>query len=72
MLGVKPLYQGAGKVRRFDENVAANRGKKNAKASAEAAKRMTIAERRRAQTEQSAGSNASGSTQAKAQEENNE
>ena len=66
MLGVKPLYQGAGKVRRFDENVVANRGKKNAKASAEAAKRMTIAERRRAQAEQPA------STQAKAQEENNE
>ncbi|MEF9874713.1 MAG: protein translocase subunit SecD [Glutamicibacter sp.] len=66
LLGVKPLYQGAGKVRRFDENVVANRGKKNAKASAEAAKRMTIAERRRAQAEQPA------STQAKAQEENNE
>ncbi|MGO2595605.1 MAG: protein translocase subunit SecD [Glutamicibacter arilaitensis] len=72
LLGVKPLYQGAGKVRRFDENVVANRGKKNAKASVEAAKRMTIAERRRAQAGHSAVADKPGSTQAKAQEENNE
>ncbi|MGO2053485.1 protein translocase subunit SecD [Glutamicibacter sp. 287] len=49
LLGVVPLYRGAGQVRRFNENVETNRGKKNSKASGEAAKRMTIAERRRAE-----------------------
>ena len=48
LLGAVPLYRGAGQVRRFGENVDANRGKKHAKAGAEAARRMTIAERRAA------------------------
>lgn len=69
LLGVEPLYKGAGQIRRFGENVEANRGKKNAKASGEAAKRMTIAERRRAEAEQS---KRSGTASSKAQEENNE
>ncbi|WP_313814890.1 protein translocase subunit SecD [Glutamicibacter sp.] len=54
LLGAVPLYRGAGKVRHFNENAEANRGKKNQKASAEAAKRMTIAERRRAEAQASA------------------
>lgn len=69
LMGVEPLYKGAGQIRRFGENVEANRGKKNAKASGEAAKRMTIAERRRAEAAQS---NQSGAAETKAQEENNE
>lgn len=48
LLGAIPLYRGAGQVRRFGENSEANRGKKHAKAGAEAARRMTIAERRAA------------------------
>ncbi|KUM31841.1 preprotein translocase subunit SecD [Arthrobacter sp. EpRS66] len=69
LLGVEPLYKGAGQIRRFGENVEANRGKKNAKASGEAAKRMTIAERRRAEAAQS---KQPGTAETKAQEENNE
>ena len=69
LMGVEPLYKGAGQIRRFGENVEANRGKKNAKASGEAAKRMTIAERRRAEAAQS---KQSGTAETKAQEENNE
>ena len=49
LLGAVPLYRGAGQVRRFGENVEANRGRKHAKAGAEAARRMTIAERRAAE-----------------------
>jgi len=49
LLGAVPLYRGAGKVRSFNENAQENRGKKNSKASGEAAKRLTIAERRRAE-----------------------
>ena len=49
LLGVVPLYKGAGQIRRFTDNAEVNRGKKNQKAGAEAAKRMTIAERRRAE-----------------------
>lgn len=69
LLGVEPLYKGAGQVRRFGENAEANRGKKNAKASGEAAKRMTIAERRR---EEAAQAIRPGNASSKAQEENNE
>jgi len=69
LLGVEPLYKGAGQVRRFGENAEANRGKKNAKASGEAAKRMTIAERRR---EEAAQAIRPGNATSKAQEENNE
>ena len=64
LLGVVPLYRGAGRVRSFAENAESNRGKKNARASVEAAKRMTIAERRRAE--------AAGNQGAGTQEENNE
>ncbi|MDN6173298.1 MAG: protein translocase subunit SecD, partial [Yaniella sp.] len=48
LLGQKPLYQGAGRVREFrpDEAVAPQRGKKNTRSSKEAQKRQTIAERR--------------------------
>ena len=49
LLGAVPLYRGAGQIRRFGENAEANRGKKHAKAGAEASRRMTIAERRAAQ-----------------------
>lgn len=51
LLGQKPLYQGAGRVREFrpDEAVAPQRGKKNARSSKEAQKRQTIAERRAAE-----------------------
>lgn len=55
LLGVVPLYRGAGKIRHFNENAEVNRGKKNQKASGEAAKRMTIAERRRAEAEAARG-----------------
>ncbi|MDN6520738.1 MAG: protein translocase subunit SecD [Yaniella sp.] len=50
LLGQKPLYQGAGRVREFrpDEAVAPQRGKKNTRSSKEAQKRQTIAERRAA------------------------
>lgn len=69
LLGVEPLYKGAGQIRQFGVNAEANRGKKNAKASGEAAKRMTIAERRRAEALKSSEP---GKAQSKAQEENNE
>jgi len=49
LLGAVPLYRGAGQIRRFNENVDTNRGKKHAKAGAEAVRRMTIAERRAAE-----------------------
>ena len=51
LLGQKPLYQGAGRVREFrsDEAVAPTRGKKNTRSSKEAQKRQTIAERRAAE-----------------------
>ena len=51
LLGQKPLYQGAGRVREFrpDEAVAPQRGKKNTRSSKEAQKRQTIAERRAAE-----------------------
>ncbi len=48
LLGVVPLYQGAGKVRSFSTEAEAARGKKNAKAASEAERRQTIAERRKA------------------------
>ncbi len=46
LLGVKPLYQGAGKVRSFSPEADVARGKKNASAAKEAERRQTIAERR--------------------------
>ncbi|WPR63068.1 protein translocase subunit SecD [Glutamicibacter protophormiae] len=70
LLGAEPLYKGAGQIRRFTDNVEANRGKKNQKAGVEAAKRMTIAERRRAEAN-SAPARAK-TAKDKAQEENNE
>lgn len=70
LLGAEPLYKGAGQIRRFTDNVDANRGKKNQKAGAEAAKRMTIAERRRA--EAVSASTKSKAAKDQAQEENNE
>ncbi|GAA1411521.1 protein translocase subunit SecD [Glutamicibacter uratoxydans] len=71
LLGAVPLYRGAGRVRHFNENAEVNRGKKNQKASGEAAKRMTIAERRRAEAQ---ASSHAGSTAAKdsASKESNE
>lgn len=48
LLGVVPLYQGAGKIRSFSTEAEAARGKKNAKAASEAERRQTIAERRKA------------------------
>lgn len=61
LLGQKPLYQGAGRVREFrpDETVAATRTKKNKRSGKEAERRQTIAERRaaeRANTLQTTGS----------------
>lgn len=51
LLGQKPLYQGAGRVREFraDEAVAPKRMKKNTRSSKEAHRRQTIAERRAAE-----------------------
>ncbi|MGW9549671.1 protein translocase subunit SecD [Citricoccus zhacaiensis] len=52
LLGREPLYQGAGKIREFRPAPAASSGKapkKSQKSSKEAAKRQTIAERRRAE-----------------------
>lgn len=51
LLGQKPLYQGAGRVREFrpDEAVSATRTKKNKRSSKEAERRQTIAERRAAE-----------------------
>ncbi|MDR4532721.1 protein translocase subunit SecD [Glutamicibacter sp. PS] len=46
LLGVEPLYKGAGQIRRFNPTAE---GKRKPKASAEANRRMTIAERRAAQ-----------------------
>ncbi|MGL3804554.1 protein translocase subunit SecD [Paeniglutamicibacter sp. R2-26] len=48
LLGVVPLYQGAGKVRSFSTEADAARGRKNASAAKEAERRQTIAERRQA------------------------
>ncbi|MFF5790915.1 protein translocase subunit SecD [Paeniglutamicibacter sp. NPDC012692] len=48
LLGVVPLYQGAGKIRSFSIEADAARGKKNASAAKEAERRQTIAERRQA------------------------
>src|SRR5699024_7234244 len=51
LLGQKPLYQGAGRVREFrpDEAVAPQRGKKNTRSSKEAQKRQTSDEPRAAE-----------------------
>lgn len=51
LLGRKPLYQGAGRIREFrpDDVVAPKRSKKNARSSKEAQRRQTIAERRAAE-----------------------
>ena len=51
LLGQKPLYQGAGRIREFrsDEEVASKRAKKNKRSSKEAERRQTIAERRAAE-----------------------
>ena len=51
LLGQKPLYQGAGRIREFrgDEEVATVRAKKNKRSSKEAERRQTIAERRAAE-----------------------
>lgn len=54
LLGVVPLYRGAGKVRSFSPEAEGARGKKNAKAASEATRRQTIAERRKAATSVSA------------------
>lgn len=78
LLGREPLYQGAGKIREFRPVPAASSGKapkKSQKSSKEAAKRQTIAERRRAEqfaslggssapdsASESAGDSSSGST----------
>ncbi|MGG5751602.1 protein translocase subunit SecD [Zafaria sp. Z1313] len=48
LLGVVPLYRGAGQVRRFNEEADAARSKRNAASAQEAARRQTIAERRKA------------------------
>lgn len=48
LLGVVPLYQGAGKIRSFSTEAESARGKKNASAAKEAERRQTIAERRQA------------------------
>lgn len=47
LLGVEPLYQGAGRIREFKPAATAARPRKNQKSSKEAVKRQTIAERRR-------------------------
>ncbi|GAA4765342.1 protein translocase subunit SecD [Citricoccus nitrophenolicus] len=47
LLGVEPLYKGAGRVREFKPVAKAAQPQKNKKSSKEAAKRQTIAERRR-------------------------
>ncbi|MFJ2620196.1 protein translocase subunit SecD [Glutamicibacter sp. NPDC087344] len=71
LLGVEPLYQGAGKIRSFTANAEENRGKKHQRAGAEAAKRMTIAERRRAEAHAASGAKASDANRS-SQEEKNE
>lgn len=47
LLGVEPLYKGAGQLRQFRPEARAERTRRNQKSSKEAAKRQTIAERRR-------------------------
>jgi len=54
LMGVEPLYRGAGQVRRYSADAGQARTKRNAAATNEAARRQTIAERRKA--EQAAGS----------------
>ena len=51
LLGQKPLYQGAGRIREFrpEEEVIEVRSKKNKRSGKEAARRQTIAERRAAE-----------------------
>ncbi len=51
LLGQKPLYQGAGRIREFrpEQEVAEVRSKKNKRSSKEAERRQTIAERRAAE-----------------------
>lgn len=53
LLGQKPLYQGAGKVRQFrpEDQVSVHRTKKNKRSGKEAQRRQTIAERRAAERE---------------------
>lgn len=48
LLGVEPLYKGAGQVRRFNVDAAASRTKRNTGSAQEAERRQTIAERRKA------------------------
>lgn len=53
LLGQKPLYQGAGRIREFrpEQEVVEVRAKKNKRSGKEAARRQTIAERRAAERE---------------------
>jgi len=53
LLGLKPLYQGAGRVREFrpEREVVERRTKKNKRSGKEAQRRQTIAERRAAERE---------------------
>ena len=53
LLGQKPLYQGAGRVREFrpEDEVRPHRSKKNKRSGKEAQRRQTIAERRAAERE---------------------
>ncbi len=54
LLGQKPLYQGAGRVREFrpESEVAPKRNKRNKRSGKEATRRQTIAERRAAERAQ--------------------
>jgi len=53
LLGQKPLYQGAGRVREFrpEDEIRPHRSKKNKRSGKEAQRRQTIAERRAAERE---------------------
>lgn len=61
LLGQKPLYQGAGRVREFrpESEVAPKRNKKNKRSGNEAAQRQTIAERRAAERAEMVSTNKS-------------
>ncbi|HIW46744.1 MAG TPA: protein translocase subunit SecD [Candidatus Yaniella excrementigallinarum] len=61
LLGQKPLYQGAGRVREFrpESEVAPKRNKKNKRSGKEAAQRQTIAERRAAERAEMVSTNKS-------------
>ena len=53
LLGQKPLYQGAGRIREFrpEQEVVELRTKKNKRSGKESERRQTIAERRAAERE---------------------